>query len=322
MKSEFGVPQGTVLSPKLFSIYTNKISLISSGKVFTFADDTLLVYIGNNWEGLHDQASLDLNKIHRWFKTMSLHINTNKTSYMTISLNNSGQPTHSQITIHTCQSQSTCTCNALKQVDRFRYLGLEIDKHFTWKDHILKIKVKLRRLFHVFVNLRRILNLNYLKMLYYAFVQSILQYGVVGWGSAYDTHLIPLQRTQNILLRIIMKTHRRYSTRQLYLDFDTFNITQLYIHKVLYFINKRNIYDTITRTQQRTRQQGSAAIIRVKKEFVRKHFIRITPMLINALPTTLTHIPSLMLKKVLKPSLKSFFSTSEYTDKILSIFQK
>ena len=86
--------------------------------------------------------------------------------------------------------------------------------------------------------------------MYFAFAQSILQYGIISWGTSYITYLNTLQRTQNILLRITLNKHRLYSTQKLYKETKFFKLTDLYFYKILYFVNKRDLVSSSLLTIQ------------------------------------------------------------------------
>ena len=53
--------------------------------------------------------------------------------------------------------------------------------------------------------LSKIMNSSTLKLIYYAFFHSLINYGIIAWGGAYSNYLGLLQRLQNRLLKIINK---------------------------------------------------------------------------------------------------------------------
>ncbi len=77
---DFGVPQGTVLGPLLFSIYINDLlSLNISGKIVSFADDTVITFRGKSWNEAKQIAENDLIIINDWMCANLLTINPEKT---------------------------------------------------------------------------------------------------------------------------------------------------------------------------------------------------------------------------------------------------
>ena len=57
---KYGVPQGSLLGPRLYTIYVNDLpNSITSGDVFMYADDTTLYCVGKNF----DQVCSQLNNI-------------------------------------------------------------------------------------------------------------------------------------------------------------------------------------------------------------------------------------------------------------------
>ena len=81
-----GVPQGSVLGPLLFIIYTNDLpKAITYSKCIRFADDTTLFYCTKHRNELYNNISLDLYVLSDRFKANKLSLSVSKSNYLNFS---------------------------------------------------------------------------------------------------------------------------------------------------------------------------------------------------------------------------------------------
>lgn len=136
-----GVPQGSILGPLLFIIYTNDISKACDiFKSIIYADDTTLMSTLNTFDTLNahsisDNINKELAKIDEWLKLNKLSLNIQKSKFMLFYM------PQKNVVFPSLKINNI----PLECIDCFNFLGITIDKHLTWKDHINKIANKVSK---------------------------------------------------------------------------------------------------------------------------------------------------------------------------------
>lgn len=129
-----GLPQGAVLSPMLFNIYTADMTDTVSRK-FIYADDVALVTQATSFEKIESVLNADVAKVKKYFQKWHLKLNPNKSVTCAFYLNNREASRTLNIVI---EDQKITTEEAPK------YLGVRMDRTLTFRQHLESVKVKIK----------------------------------------------------------------------------------------------------------------------------------------------------------------------------------
>jgi len=102
----------------------------------------------------------------------------------------------------------------IHQTDAMKFLGVTSESTLTWRKYIDYINSKLNSLGYMFRSLRNTLSFETVKQIYFAYIYSGLNYGVIFWGNSPHSRAILI--TQKRFIRIIMKANTRISCRMLF----------------------------------------------------------------------------------------------------------
>ncbi|KAK3524818.1 hypothetical protein QTP86_007594 [Hemibagrus guttatus] len=162
-----GAPQGTVLSPFLFTLYTSDLSYnTNTYHLQKFSDDSTIV--GCVSDG-NEQEYRDVS----WCVCNHLHLNNSKMKEMVIDFQRRRTLHHTPVTIQGLDSEL---------VDRFKYLGVHQNNRLNWLDNTDALYKKGQSLLHL---LRRLgsfgVSKTLLRTFYYTVVASTILYTIVCW---------------------------------------------------------------------------------------------------------------------------------------------
>lgn len=197
-----GVPQGSVLGPILYTIYSSDMPLPiqrygHEHMLSTFADDTVILASSSSLQQAIRANQTYLKQLEKWAATWCIKINSAKTA-------------HVIHTIRVLSSSDRATTIQLNGCDvpissRHKYLGLHLDTKLNLKFHIMYLRTRtltLAEKFRWLLGSHCKLTRECKALLYKQLIAPGWQYAIPIWGAlTSDTQFRRIDSLQNKILR-------------------------------------------------------------------------------------------------------------------------
>ena len=235
---DFGFPQGSILGPKLFNIYTKQFPerlQAVSVSVEGYADDPQLQKKFNlnfQVQVLGEGINKIFDVIESWMRDYFLKLNSGKTKIMIVA----PEGIKREIVINGTFINGEC----VRFVDCAKNLGFLIDSTLSFDQQIQKVVSKCYHTLHQLARIKHYVNMEQLQQLVCSLVLfridlcNILYYGIKA------DSISKLQSVQNSAARLVCKVNRfdNVSSNELFEKLHWLKVRERIVYKVLVTVHK------------------------------------------------------------------------------------
>ena len=169
---QIGVIQGCKTGPLFFDIYCNEFqSVLGDDHYILYADDTSIVYVGDDLPELVSHINSKLKIVSEWCRFNQLSLNPEKSEFMLI--------TNKNVNFSPVISIGN---SSVRRVDCVKYLGMFVDEKMKFGNQIDHVESRLSSYCGVSYRLKGHFNRETALKFYWSCVYSVISYCLATWG--------------------------------------------------------------------------------------------------------------------------------------------
>ena len=305
-----GVLQGSILGVILFLIFINDLNNCCPDIINNlFADDCLSIIFGDDLNDLVSKAQRAIPTLVDWYACNRLIIHPGKTKAIVFS---SPRPNYSEedsllleefpvfINLNDPGVNDPSKISRIKIIPNndeswARLLGILIDDKLSYKYHLANVQSKVNRVIFSLQQMKHILDQRHLKILYSAYIRSVIEYGSILFTRCTATLLKPLKTLQKKAVRIVSNSGYREHTTPLFKQLKILPINELIKFnccKFMFDYKCNKTPEIFNNTWQYnydvhnhvTRNANNFAILHAQHNYIRDSPKYMFPRLFNSLP--------------------------------------
>ena len=283
-----GVPQGSVLGPLLFILYTSDMWFDITNKMLAYADDTSLyaqVPSPAMRQGVAASLAEDLDKIQSWCLQWGMKLNPSKSKELIVSRSRTHLPEHPNLSINGA---------LIDQADQLKLLGVTLDSKLTFEAHLRNVSRSISQKLGILRKSKKIYkDDSILRKCFFSFTLPHFEYCSAVWSSAADCHLRLLDRAFNsvkfLLTELDLDIGHRRDVGALCILYKVVNDVDHPLYKFL-----PNFYQPVRMTRYSESVNSLAfEIVRHSTSQFSRSFFPHACRLWNTLPTDVVTAPTL-----------------------------
>ena len=298
-----GVPQGSIIGPILFILFTADLPCyLSHGSLTTYADDTVHLDCtspdGFGLDDLKSRLEITVKELQAWFSANSLKMNEGKTDFMLVG---SRQNLKKSINFSFKIGDST-----VRPSEKVKVLGVIIDAGLSWGAHVTAVVQKCNRIFVTLYKFRHYFSSDVMKIIIQAYVFPHIIYCLSVWAAAAKGQLHKIQKVINFAARLVtgLKKHEHITPALKSLNWP--KIETLVVHHDLMKVFRALMHDDspvairemftrrsdVSQRQTRASERGDLHVSKCNQSASQRVFSHRAALAWSALPLSIRDKPT------------------------------